>query len=285
MAVKDHEQMQPEDFEEAQIVDDENTNQFYEDKSEDVENSSEPDQSSNPVIAQENKQTSLQVRNNTEIAKLDTFSSVQDIVKFAKDIGIKGNPQQVAQIILRGKELGVPAMTAFDNIYIINGKATLSGHLVNALLTKAGIEFETICDNWYLGKDGSVSPVKITDPNPGVKAADSKIPNVSIDRICRIKFYKKSPWRKNKDGSPAVIEETVDYTWEEVKSAYLHDKDTWKAYGKKIFWLRTLVFGARRIAADVLLGMYEFSEIADANNVGYKLDESDMPIPIDITPR
>ena len=45
-----------------------------------------------------------------------------------------------------------------------------------------------------------------------------------------------------------------------------------------MLWNRCMVIGARRVAPDALLGMYEATEIADTHNVTIDLDEEGNPI-------
>lgn len=200
----------------------------------------------------------------SEIAKLDTFNNVNELKRFAIEMGIPGSPESVAQRILRGRELGVGAMASFDNIYILNGRGTLSVHLVNSLLKKAGYEIRTIRDNMYLQKDGTFMPVKTDN---------------SVDRCCTIEFA----WRSKLTGE--VLKEEYTYWWSEAVAAKLTTKATWIAYSKQLLWNRTLVFGARRVAAEVLMGMYEYSEIADMEGKDYTIDEQGSAKPIDISPK
>ena len=61
--------------------------------------------------------------------------------------------------------------------------------------------------------------------------------------------------------------------------AGLTSKETWKAYKKTLLWNRCAAFGARRIAPDVLTGVYETTEMLDVENKTYKLsDEGDITI-------
>lgn len=204
-------------------------------------------------------ETALATINNTNIAKLEGFTNVEQIKQFAIQLGISGSPESVAQRIIRGRELGIDAMMAFDNIYIVNGRATLSVHLVNFLIKRAGYEIRTVRDNEYLQKDGNFSPVKTAE---------------SVDRCCTIEFI----WRSKLTNE--VMREQYTYWWSEAIAAGLTTKDTWQKYSKQLLWARTLVFGARRVAAEALMGFYETSEIADTHNVDYKVTDAGNAIPI-----
>lgn len=51
-----------------------------------------------------------------------------------------------------------------------------------------------------------------------------------------------------------------------------------------MLWNRCYAIGARRVAPDALLGMYETSEWADAQNTYYKIDENNEPVPAEGEP-
>lgn len=233
----------------------ENDNTNTED-TEDRESTSDNDTTSDDVS------TALQTQSKG-VAQLDSFSNVEQVKQFAIQLGIPGSVESVARRIVTGKELGVPATVAMDNIFIINGRATLSVHLVNALLKTAGYEIRTIRDNEYVDAQGDFSPIRID-------SGDKK----SIDRCCTI----KAVWKSKITGQ--VEEETYSYWWSEAIAAGLVKKATWVAYGRQLLWNRTLVFLARRIAADVLNGMYEYSEIADVENEKYQVTATGNAIPI-----
>lgn len=61
----------------------------------------------------------------------------------ALPVAIKNAPQAIA-IMQYGRELGLPPMTAFQNISLIQGKPTLSANLIGARLKQAGYDFKVV---------------------------------------------------------------------------------------------------------------------------------------------
>jgi hypothetical protein len=64
-------------------------------------------------------------------------------------------PEAAAAIILKGRELGIPAMQAFSHIHVIQGKPTCSSELMLALLARGGVTWDWISD----GSQGSAEIV------------------------------------------------------------------------------------------------------------------------------
>lgn len=52
--------------------------------------------------------------------------------------------EQAAAIILKGNELGIPAMQSFSHIHVIKGKPTCSSELMLALLARGGVAWEWV---------------------------------------------------------------------------------------------------------------------------------------------
>lgn len=197
------------------------------------------------------------------IAKLDNFSSVSEMMAFAEVLitskmipATFRTPESVVATIAQGRELGLPAVTSLYNMYFISGKPTLSIHALLGLLRSRGIAWKTIEDFVPIqNKDGK-----------------------NIDARTTIRFYRKEPHLN------MIIEEDYSYTWREAGEAGLTDKQTWKNYKKTLLWNRCAAFGARRIAPDVLTGIYETTEMLDAQNSDYKLDNEGNVETIEITP-
>ena len=64
-------------------------------------------------------------------------------------------PQKAAAIMLKGRELGIPAMQSFGHIHVIKGKPTCSSELMMALLARGGVTWEWTED----GYDGKVAGI------------------------------------------------------------------------------------------------------------------------------
>lgn len=189
--------------------------------------------------------------NTSALAKLDNFTNVTEMMAFAEVLIASKmippsfkTPEGVVATIAQGRELGLPAVTSLYNMHFISGKPTLSIHALLGLLRARGIAWKTIEDF-----------VPVTNK-------DGK----NIDAKTTIRFFRKEPHLN------MIIEEDFTYTWREATEAGLTEKQTWKSYKKTLLWNRCAAFGARRIAPDVLTGIYETTEMLDVQNSNYKLD-------------
>lgn len=160
--------------------------------------------------------------------------------------------EKVIVILQTGKELGLPGMAALNNIHVIEGRPTLGIHAVNALIKRAGIDWQTLEDYVPVTK-------KLVQ---GDKETEQ-----TVDYRTAIKFFRRGI-------TGQIIEETVTYTFRDAQTAGLTTKDNWKKYPKLMLWNRCFVIGARRVAPDAILGMYETSELGDVHNVEYQLEET-----------
>jgi hypothetical protein len=191
----------------------------------------------------------------TGIAKIDNFTSIEDMLGLAKALIASKfvppaykTPENVVAVILQGKELGFGAMTSLSNINIIQGKPTLSVHAINAKLAQRGIKIKTLKDyEKVVNQDGKVS-----------------------DIITTIRFYVPLVVPINGDN---YLVEDCSFTWKEAISMQLDKKDNWIKMPRIMMWSRCLTIGARRVAADSLLGMYETTEWADVKNARYDVTE------------
>ena len=155
-------------------------------------------------------------------------------------------------ILQTGKELGLSGMAALNNIHVIEGRPTLGIHAVNSLVKRAGIDYTTIKDYEPVVKK--------------VVQGDKEVEGI-VDYITEIKFFRRSQI------TGSVIEEVVRYSFKDAQTAGLTTKTNWKSYPKLMLWNRCFVIGARRVAPDALLGMYEMSEMGDVHNIPYQVEE------------
>lgn len=190
-----------------------------------------------------------------QLAQLDSFRTVEDMMGLAKVLIESGlcpsnikKPEQVVTVILQGRELGFGAVTSINNIYNIQGRPCLSVHAINAKLSSKGIKIKTI-------KDFEV-----------IKDEAGK----TLDAITTIRFY--IPLVKPINGND-YLEEDVSFKWSQAQDMGLTTKDNWKKMKAIMMWNRCLSMGARRVAADAILGMYEVSEMADVANKNYSITE------------
>jgi hypothetical protein len=218
------------------------------------------------------------------ISKINDF---QGLLTFGNNIIKSGltplkKGEDVVAAILLGRELGLGEMVSVNNIYSVNGKAAASIHVINALLQKAGVVVEVLHDyepcvrTVMKGDDGN--PVKDEKGNTVILreifASEIPLENEIKGKIISnyktvVKFTRqlKQPDGKYKDTS--VIS---SFSYQDSVIAGLNTKDNWKNYPKVMTLNRALAFGGRLIGADILLGLYEVSELADAHNIDYKLE-------------
>jgi hypothetical protein len=201
------------------------------------------------VIQEAPEQTSA-----VAITKLAGFSNMQEALDHA-DVLIRGKhlpsslktPEAVVSIMLMGKELGMDPMASISNIVSIQGKPVLGIHAIGALLRKAGCASQTIHD---------FEPVMGTEGETAGKVVDYKTV---------IRFFR--PYNGK------TMEEDVTFTWKDAVKMELASKDNWKRMPRIMLWSRCFSIGARRVAPDALLGMYEVSEWADVTNQRYTVTE------------
>ena len=195
---------------------------------------------------------------NNKLTKFDGFQSVEEMMELAKVL-IKTKlipltlkqPEQVVAVVLQGKELGFNAITSLNNIHNIQGRATLGVHAIAALLKNKGIVYKLIEDGIFIRENGELDKIKL----PEVKY---------IDRRTTIRFY------ENFHGK--IIENDISFTLKEAGEQELLKKSNWKKMQLIMLRSRTLAIGARFVAPDALLGMYETSEAAEFSNTEVLID-------------
>lgn len=151
-----------------------------------------------------------------------------------------------------GRELGIAPMQAFHQVIMINGKMTLSVHGYNALLRNKGIIIETFRDAEYMyihKTSGAIHHSAI----PLHESGD--LFDKPIDRVTTIRFTRGTQ-----------VEE-VSYYYSDAVKAQLHEKDNWVKYRREMMYSRCLTKGARRIGADIIMGLYSPDELYDSFNM------------------
>jgi len=182
------------------------------------------------------------------VAKFNDFNDIGDMMGFAETL-IKSKmlppayntPEKVVAAVTQGKELGFDPMTSLSNLHVIQGKPTLSVHAIAALLARAGIVWKIVKDCESIEKDGKV-----------------------VDKITTIRFLKK--WHGE------TIENDISFTWKEAQAQGLTVKDNWKRMPQIMLRNRALAIGARFVAPDALLGIYETTEMAEVMKVEHTVD-------------
>jgi len=164
-----------------------------------------------------------------------------------------GDPGAVISAVEMGMELGLGAWASLNNIVVIQGRATLSLNAMLSLARSKGVLINVI-------KDYELVPVEIRTKD-GVKKASDRATTVVITRGEDI----YSPSGKLLDSR--ISEYTYTKYWAEAKKADLVDKDNWKRMPRLMLRARAITEALRLYAADVILGMYESSELGDPANI------------------
>ena len=186
---------------------------------------------------------------------LDTFNNMDDMLSFARVL-VEGNlvpfgtPEQVATIVLQGRELGLPPVTSLYNLYFIENKPTLSVHCIGGLLRKEGIVWKVIKD-----------------------AEKSKVAEGKVDIVTTVRFYYNATIGKGKTAKVITMEQDSTFTWTDAVKAELIDKNNWKKHPKAMLYSRAFTLGARRVAPHILMGLMETTEMADSTGIEYTVDE------------
>lgn len=150
--------------------------------------------------------------------------------------------------VLTARTLGIPEMSGINNIHPVNGRGTLGVNIYAALAIKAGIVFTIIED---------FQPVKVLVDG---------IEKMTADKRTTINFKRKI---KQPDGTYETMEMKHSIRMSEMELQKLTEKDNWMKMPRTMLRTRTLTTGLRLIAADIYMGIYETTELLDANNVQY----------------
>lgn len=190
----------------------------------------------------------------------------------------------VVAAVMMGKELGLEPMISVNNIIPINGKATLGIHLINALLLQAGVVTEVIRDyepcvafamkgddgKSYKGEKGDQAPTVLRVGFADEEARTHEVKGKGIvDYTTVVKMTRSI---KQADGTYKAMSVTSSFSYNDSVKAGLHEKDNWAKYMKQMCLHRATAFAGRLIAADITLGMYEVSEMLDAQQIPYVID-------------
>lgn len=226
------------------------------------------------------------------IAKLTTPEQLLDFATKIVESKLSPlkNPADVVNAILIGRELGIPGMASIQNIYPINGRATLGVHLTLGILLRNDIVYEIIRDgepvfeyitfyNEHGEPDVNGKPdlTTLQEDFERPKETGEKKKSTPVDYRSIVKFERM---HKRPDGTYRTIISYGKYSWREAEKAGLTAKDNWKNYATQMITNRAITFGARRCAPDLLMGLYESSEIADVNDVDYNVDSGDGDVTI-----
>lgn len=132
------------------------------------------------------------------------------------------SPAGVFAVVEYGYELGLPPVTALQNISVINGKMTLTAGLMLSLAVRtAGVAFQ------------------VTE---------------NTETRCRINFTRTMNGQPSKYSSSFTIEEAK-------KAGLVKAGSAWEKYPADMLFNRTVARGIRKIAPDVVSGAYIPEEV------------------------
>lgn len=194
--------------------------------------------------------------------------------------------------VIRGKALGLDPITSIEKIHYINDASSSTGvDVLSAVLLKNGITIEVI--NEHTPVHATINMDVTTDvKNPVLLEKGEYEVNKDKYNVVYLKTdsseYSKDKINVLRSKETIDIITTIKFTrtftngkiQEVIVSRYLSDykhlkdKDNWENYSKDMLYNRVFGIGARRIANDLIFGMYENSEIADLDNkVQLKVDD------------
>jgi len=156
------------------------------------------------------------------------------------------SPEKAIGIMLAGIEIGMTPIQSLSNICFINGRPTLWGDGVSALLWRSG--------------QLAAAPEEFIEGNGDDRTA-----------VCRLR----------RKGATGVIERR--FSMADAKRAGLLSKDNWQKYPDRQLRWRAFSWAARDGFADVLKGLWTREEAADIEETVYEISEPQpMPQPKEV---
>lgn len=164
----------------------------------------------------------------------------------------RDRPGDVLAAIQMGAELGLAPMAALQNICVINGRPSVWGDALLAVILA----------------------------HPECKELEETFDAKTKTARCRIV-------RQRANGNTRTTEE--EFSWADAEAAKLTSKDTYKQYGKRMLKMRARGFAVRDAFPDVLKGLVTREEAQDipsnALNEPTGVVEKVPPAAIDATPK
>lgn len=219
---------------------------------------------------------------------LTSLEQVSDRTKFLRDnqlipAGIKTDSQAIA-LISMGESLGMSDMVALQSLEFIQGQLTVKAKMVSGLLANAGIAVQTIQDcepvtktvlkpipKYRVNDDGTTEPVKdangklcyAVDENGVVMTREEEV--LTDDFVTTIKFTRYF----DKIGP---VSQEISFYWSDAVNAGWNIKANWIKMKRYMMHARCLTRGARIVGADIIGGLYDNYEIADAKDIDIIVD-------------
>jgi hypothetical protein len=157
---------------------------------------------------------------------------------------------QATMAIMQGLETGIPPMQAVQSIAVINGKCTIYGDLLPALIWANGHEI----DEWIEGEgDNRVAHCRIT--RSGGKVIERTF-SVADAKQARLWDTRERVTRKGRNGS----------------SYETSNDGPWFRFPQRMLQMRARGFAARDGISDVLRGMYLREEIDEPQDRGASVE-------------
>lgn len=179
-------------------------------------------------------------------------------------------PEHIMIMWQTGKELGFPPMASLNNIFVVEQRAVINKHLINALLNRAGWKAVLVEDFVPINQEG-------TDVRTTYKFINVRKINELIEKKKElVKIQNQEIVATLLEDYKLEAEAYVQYysfTWSQAASMNLTGKSNWLKMPAIMMQTRALVFGARHVAPEAMMGMMEITEWSDAKGVEYKLDE------------
>jgi len=180
-------------------------------------------------------------------------------------------PEQVVAAVKMGSEYGFSAMVALNNIHIIQGKPTLSVHMITALLEKGGwrlnIEQQATPENNWVCVMGFTNFEGINQLNEEIVKADELSDSAKSIVMENLMLKRKA------------LAQTFSYSWQEAAQMGIAKKDNqWGKQTNTMCRSRAITLGARVVAGKLLMGMMEATEMLDVKAakgdfVNYEVDD------------
>lgn len=195
------------------------------------------------VLKKEQMNTALVAATNTQ-ERLEIATQMIDSGIVPKSFT---EPAAVVAACEMGAELGLKPYVALNNIYVIQGRPTLSAASMVALVQARGVA------------------VKVTEDFKAFQHGDGETGVEDVRTSVTI-------YRKLKE-LDMVMEYEHSKTWNECDLAGWTAKDNWSKYPKNMLRARTISEALRLYCADILQGIYSTDEILDTMDATYELNE------------
>lgn len=168
-----------------------------------------------------------------------------------------GEAGAVISAVEMGVEVGLGPWASLNNIIVISGKATLTLNAMLAIARSRGVLIKIIRDFEDIIKENE----------DGKKIVANRVTSVEITRGEDI----YSPSGKLLESRVGVY--VFNKYWTEAVSAKLITKENWVKMPRNMLRARAITEALRLYAPDLMLGIYESTEIGDANNITIDLQE------------